>query len=117
VLAVVSNFDQTPLLPQSACDWRETLEYAFSIALAYGAGNMLGLFLFRLLPSKIAAAGQPSRAALGTARLLGRHGGEDALRRRARRILEVSKAVMPLGGLVISMGASLYTGRKGLLAN
>ena len=117
MLAVVGYLDQAPVLPQSARDWRETVEYALSIALAYGAGNMLGLVLFRLLPRKIAAAGQPSSAAFRIARLLGKHVGEDALRRRARRIQELSKAMMPLAGLLVSAGASLYAGLKGLLAH
>ncbi len=117
MLAVVGCIDQAPVLPRSARDWHETLEYALSIALAYGAGNMLGLVMFRLLPNKIAAAGQPSSAAFRIARLLGRHVGEDALRRRARRIQELSKAVVPLLGLLMSAGASLYTGLKGLLGN
>jgi hypothetical protein len=117
MLAIVGYVDETPVLPQSARDWRETLEYALSIALAYGAGNLLGLVLFRLLPTKMAAAGQPSSAAFRIARLLGRHVGEDALRRRARRIQELSKAMAPLAGLLISAGASLYTGLKSLLGN
>jgi hypothetical protein len=117
MLAVVGHIDQAPVLPQSARDWHETLEYALSIALAYGAGNRLGLVLFRLLATKIAAAGQPPSAAFRIARLLGRHASEDALRRRARRIQELSKAVAPLAGLLMSVGASLYTGLKGLLGN
>jgi hypothetical protein len=117
MLAIVGYLDGTPLLPQSARDWRETFEFVLSIALAYGAGNTLGLVLFRLLPTQIAAAGQPSRAAFRIARLLGRHLSDDALRRRARRIQELSKALMPLAGLLASASASLYTGLKGLLGN
>jgi hypothetical protein len=117
MLATVGLIDQAPVLPQTARDWRETIEYALSIALAYGAGNMLGLVLFRLLPTKIAAAGQPSSAALRIAAMLGRHVGDDGLRRRARRIQELSKAVVPILGLAISAGASLYTGLRGLLGN
>ena len=85
--------------------------------MAYGAGDTLGLVMFRLLPSKMAAAGQPSSAAFRIARLLGRHVGEDSLRRRARRIQELSKAVAPLVGLLMTMSASLYTGLMGLLRN
>jgi len=117
MLAIVGYADQTSVLPQSARDWRETLEYALSIALAYGAGNTFGLVVFRLLPTKIAAAGQPSRTAFRMARLLGRHASEESLRRRARRIQELMKAVPPLVGLLLSIGASLYTGLKGLLEN
>jgi hypothetical protein len=117
MLTVVGYMDRAPVLPQSMRDWRETLEYGLSIALAYGAGNMLGLVIFRLLPTKIAAAGQPSSAAFRIARWLGRHVGDDALRRRARRIQELAKALTPLAGLLATAGASLYTGLKGLLGN
>jgi len=117
MLAIVSYVDQTPMLPQSARDWREMLEYSLSIALAYSAGNTLGLVIFRLLPTKIAATSQPGGAARRIARLLGRNVGEDSLRRRARRIQEFSKAAVPLIGLLISVTASLYTGLKGLLGN
>jgi hypothetical protein len=117
MLVVVGYVDHAPMLPQSARDWRETLEFSLSIALAYGAGDTLGLVLFRLLPSKIAAVGQPSHAAFRIARLLGRHVSDESLRRRARRIQELLKAVAPLAGLLTTMGASLYTGLKGLLGN
>jgi hypothetical protein len=115
MLTIVGYVDQTSILPQSARDWRETLEYALSIALAYGAGNMFGLVVFRLLPSQIAAAGQPSRMAFRMARLLGRHATDESLRRRARRIQDLMKAVPPVIGLLLSIGGSLYTGLKGLL--
>jgi hypothetical protein len=117
MLAVVGYVDHAPVLPQSLRDWRETVEFGLSIALAYGAGDMLGLVMFRLLPSRMAAAGQPGGAAFRIARLLGRHGGEDSLRRRAWRIQELSKAMAPLAGLLTTVGASLYTGLKGLLGN
>jgi hypothetical protein len=117
MLALVSYIDQAPMLPQSARDWRETLEYATSIALSYAAGNTLGLFIFRMLPTKIAASGQPSSTAFRIAQLLGGHVGEAALRRRARRIQELSKTVGPLAGLLTTVSASLYTGLKGLLGN
>jgi hypothetical protein len=61
--------------------------------------------------------GQPSHAAFRIARLLGRHVSDESLRRRARRIQELLKAVAPLAGLLTTMGASLYTGLKGLLGN
>jgi hypothetical protein len=117
MLAVVGYVDQVPVLPQTARDWRETLEFAFSIALAYGAGNTLGLVMFRLLPTRIAATGQPNPAALRIARLLDRQASKDALRRRARHIQELSRAALSLIGLLMSVGASLYTGLKGLLGN
>jgi hypothetical protein len=116
MLCVVAAIDRVPVLPASARDWRETLEYALSIALAYGAGNVLGLTIFRLLPTR-ASSGQPSRAALAIARMLGHDIGPNALRRRARRVQNFLKTLMPLTGLLISGGASLYTGLKNLFGN
>jgi hypothetical protein len=114
MLSVVGLLDHVSILPQTARDWRETFEYGFSIALAYIAGNFLALFAFRMLPSRIAAAGKPGIAAFKVAQLLGRHVGDDALRRRARRIQELLKTAGPAAGLLATTGASLYTGLKGL---
>lgn len=117
MLAVVGYVDQVAVLPDSMRDWLETLEYGLSIALAYGAGNLLALLLFRLLPGKIGGTGKPSIAAMQLARLLGRQVGDEALRRRARRIQEMLKALGPFAGLLATAGASVYTGLKGLLGN
>lgn len=115
MLGIVGYIDLTSVLPQSARDWRETFEYALSIALAYGAGNLLGLVLFRNLPSQIAAAGQPSGAEFWIARLLGRNVVADTLRRRARRIQEPLKALVPLsagvGRCFALQGAEKLTGK------
>jgi hypothetical protein len=113
--AIVGYSDHTPVLPQAAREWRETLEYTLSIALAYGAGNTLGLLVFRLLPTKIAASGRPGSMAFRIARLLGRTATDESLRRRARRIQELMKAVPPLIGLILSISVSLYSGLKVLL--
>jgi hypothetical protein len=117
MLAVVGYLDKVPVLPQTIRDWRETFEFALSIALAYSAGNTLGFVIFRLLPSRIATTGRPNAAAFRIARLLDRQAGRDSLRRRARHIQELSKAALSLIGLLASVGASLYTGLKGLLGN
>jgi hypothetical protein len=115
MLAVVGLVDRVPVLPQTARDWSEAIEYGLSITLAYDAGDMLALVVFRLLPSRMATAGQPSSAAFRLARLLGRHVGEETLRRRARRIQEIMRATVPLIGLLLTIGGSLWTGLKHLL--
>ncbi len=117
MLAVVSYLDQVQLLPQTPRDWRETLEFVLSIALAYGAGDMLGLVIFQLLPTRMATTGRPNPAALRLARFLDRQATKDSLRRRARYIQELSAAGMSLIGLLMSASASVYTGLKGLLGN
>jgi hypothetical protein len=115
MLAVIGFLDGVSILPDTSRDWREVLEYAASIALAYASGNLLALLAFRLLPSTMASAGQPSVAAYHVARLLGPHLGEDAQRRRARRIQELIRTVGPMIGLVTTAGGSIYAGLKGIL--
>jgi len=115
--AVIHLIDGVPVLPETMRDWRETLEYALSIALAYAAGNILALITFQILPSTMVSAGQPNAAAMQLARLLGQHVGEDALRRRARRIQDLMKTVGPAIGLLTTVGGSIYAGLKGILGN
>jgi hypothetical protein len=114
MLSVVGLLDHVPIVPQTARDWRETFEYGLSITLAYVAGNFLALFAFRMLPGRIARVGKPSIAAFQVAQLLGRHVGEDTMRRRARRIQELLRTAGPAVGLLSTIGASLYTGLKGV---
>jgi hypothetical protein len=117
MLAVIGYLDGVPIVPASVREWREAAEYATSIALAYGTGNILALLTFHLLPSTMATAGQPNAAAFHVARMLGQHVGEEALRRRARRIQELSKTVGPVIGLLTTAGGAIYTGLKGILGN
>ena len=51
----------------------------------------------------------------GPARLLGRHVGEEQLRRRARLIQDLARTVVPLLGVAATAIGSLYTGLKGIL--
>ncbi|MDR3466541.1 MAG: hypothetical protein P4M07_11400 [Xanthobacteraceae bacterium] len=117
MLAVIGYIDSVSVVPQSWREWREALEYASSIALAYGAGNLLALLTFRLLPQTMAAAGQPNAAALQVARLLGQHVGEETLRRRARRIQDLMKTAGPMIGLLTTATGSIYAGLKGILGS
>jgi len=117
MLAVIGYLDGVSVLPQSFREWREALEYATSIALAYGTGNLLALSLFELLPSTMASAGRPNAAAFQAARLLGEHVGEETLRRRARRIQDLMKTAGPLIGLLTTAGGSVYAGLKGILGS
>jgi hypothetical protein len=117
MLVVVGLLDDVPVLPQTARDWREAIEFMFSIALAYGAGNTLGQVVLGLLPTRIAATGRPNPSALRIARLLDRQASEATLRRRARHVQELSSKALSLVGLLMSVSASLYTGLKSLLAN
>jgi hypothetical protein len=117
MLAVIGYLDGVPVLPDSGRDWREALQYAASIALAYGTGNLLALLAFHVLPSTMATTGQPSAVAFHLARMLGQHVGEDALRRRARRIQDLMKTAGPTMGLLTTAAGSIYAGLKGILGS
>jgi hypothetical protein len=116
MLAVVGYIDKVPILPDTPREWREAIEYALSIMLAYVTGDLLATLILRLLPNAMAASGRPSATAVRLARMLGQH-GPDVMRRRARRIQELIKTIGPLAGLVATAGGSIYTGLKSVLGN
>jgi hypothetical protein len=115
MLAVTAYVDGVDVLPSNWREWREALEYGSSIALAFGAGNLLAMLIFQVLPRTISAKGKPNAAAYKFARLLGEHVGEQALRRRARLIQDVLRTVGPLIGFFATAAGSIYTGLKGFL--
>jgi len=114
MLSVVSYVDGTPIVPASFREWRETIEYGLSIALSFLTGNILVILVLWLLPNTIAAGGKPNAAAYRMARMLGRHVGEETMRRRARRIQDLMQTVGPIGGVVAAAAGSIYTGLKGV---
>ena len=115
MLCVVSYFDGTPIVPANYREWQETVEYGLSIALSFLTGNILVTVLLWLLPTTIAAGDRPSAAAYRVARMLGRHVGEDTMRRRARHIQDLFRTVGPIGGVIFTAAGSVYTGLKGVL--
>lgn len=54
-------------IPVSQGEWREAAEYATSICLALVTGNILGILILEIIPSTLAKAGRPSRAAFAVA--------------------------------------------------
>jgi hypothetical protein len=115
MLTVIGIIDNVPIIPPTFLEWRESLEYGLSIALAFLTGNILALLVFVALPSSIASGGKPSAAAFRIARMLGQHVGEEGLRRRARRIQDLMQTLGPLGGVLATAAGSAYTGLKGIL--
>lgn len=113
---LVSHFqDGDPIIPKDWFEWREAIQYALSIALAFGVGNIIANVIFLVLPSTIAASGQPNAAAFRIARMLGQHVGQEGLRRRARRIQDLMHTVGPLAGLAATAAGSVYAGLKGVM--
>jgi hypothetical protein len=90
MLAVTAFVDGINLSPSNWREWREVLEYGTSIALAFGAGNILATLLFQTLPR--------------------------TLRRRAGLIQDVLRIAGPLLGFLAAVFGSIYTGLKGMLA-
>ena len=115
-MLLVSHFhDGDPILPKDWFEWKETMQYMVSIALAFGVGNIMANVVFLVLPSTIAASGQPNAAAFRIARMLGQHVGQEGLRRRARRIQDLMHTVGPLAGLAATAAGSIYAGLKGVM--
>ena len=117
MLAVTARLDDVNFLPSNWYEWREVLEYATSIALAFGAGNILATLLFQVLPHTFSSRGKPNAAAYWIARLLGQHVGKEALRRRARLVQDTFRTIGPLIGFLVTASGSVYAGLKGFFAN
>jgi hypothetical protein len=117
MLTVTGVNDGVPILPTSRGEWREVFEYAASIALAFGTGNILGGVVFRVLPRILSQGGKPNAAAFRMARLLGQHVGEEQLRRRARLIQDLLQTAGPLAGVLVTAVGSIYAGLKGVIGS
>jgi hypothetical protein len=117
MLIVTGINDSVPIVPASVVEWREVGEYLASIGLAFLSGNVLGMVIFRILPSTLAQGGKPNAIAFKAARLLGEHVGEEQMRRRARLIQELAQTVGPLIGAGAGLAGSLYTGLKGVIGS
>ena len=112
---IVGVHDNVPILPSSAIEYHELFEFGLSIALAFGVGNIVANVIFLVLPSTIAASGQPNAAAFRIARMLGHHVGQEGLRRRARRIQDLMHTAGPIAGLAATAAGSVYAGLKGVM--
>jgi hypothetical protein len=117
MLIAIGVVDKVPIVPDTPREWREAVEYALSIMLAYLTGNLLAMLILRSLPNAMAASGRPSAVAVRLARMFGQHVGPEVMRRRARRIQELIKTLGPLAGLVATAGGSIYTGLKSVLGH
>ena len=114
MLTVTGFNDHVPILPGPWVEWREVIEYAASIALAFVTGNIIGILIFEVLPKTMAQGGKPNALAYSIARLLGQHVGEEQLRRRARIIQDLMVTAGPLAGIVATAAGSMYAGLKGV---
>jgi hypothetical protein len=115
MLTVVGFIDNVPILPDNPIDWRETLEYALSIALANVTGATIALLLRRLLPQQLDARQAPGPLAIKIAQMISHHVGERALRRRAQKIQNNFRLVGTAAGALIAGAGSIYTGIRAVI--
>ena len=115
MLAVIGIIDKVPIIPDTVRDWRETVEYMVSIALAMITGNILALALFRVLPKTMSGKRKVNPVATRLAVLMGSGVGKNALRRRAEKIEDLMRAVAAAGAAAGTAAGSVYTGVRALL--
>jgi len=114
MLTIVALIDRVPILPESARDWRETLEYVASIALANVTGAVIAILARRMLPRTLDAGRSPSPAAMIIAQSVGRHVGDQALRRRAQKIQDNFGTIATAAAALAAGAGSIYTGIRAL---
>jgi hypothetical protein len=109
--------DNVSLLPENFQEWRETIEYAASIALAFITGNILALVTRNTLPKTVSANARPNPLAMRIAVNLGPNVGSQALRRRAERIHGMMVRAGSLGGAAGTAVGTVYTGVRSLIGS
>jgi hypothetical protein len=115
MLMIVGWSDNVPVVPENFREWREALEYAASIMLAFVTGDVLASLIQRMLPSTLDATNAPGAAAMMLARVTGRHMGKAALRRRAQKIQTGFGTVRTAIGALATATGSIYTGIRFLM--
>jgi hypothetical protein len=113
--AIIAYIDNIPIMPENLREWRETAEYAVSIALAFLTGNILATMARNILPKHVAGPQQPSAVAMRIATVISPHVGKHALRRRAEKIEGLVKTAGPVGAAVGSAAGTIYTGVRALI--
>jgi hypothetical protein len=114
--AIIGYTDSVPIMPQNFQEWRETTEYAVSIALATLTANIIATMVRNILPRHAVGRRQPSAMAIRIAMLIGPHIGQQALRRRAEKIGGLIKTATSVGAAVGSAAGTVYTGVRALIA-
>jgi hypothetical protein len=114
--AIVGITDDVPILPQNFREWRETSEYALSIALATLTGNIIATSVQSMLPKHVVGRRRPSKLALRVAQMIGPPVGTQALRRRAEKIGGLLRTAGSLGAATGSAAGTIYTGVRALIA-
>jgi hypothetical protein len=113
---IIGYIDEIPVMPQNTQEWRETIEYATSIALATLTGYLLAILLRNILHQQTLERGRPSATAIRIAAMAGPNVGRQALRRRAERIGGMITILKSIGSALGSAGGMVYTGVRVFVA-
>jgi hypothetical protein len=100
-----------PVLPASAKEWQDFVEYSISIVLATVTGNVLASFVGRTLPLSESAGDGFSMIAYAIIRKVGPNLSGDILVTRLQSIERLLKA----GTAIVMAAGTLYTALKGVL--
>jgi hypothetical protein len=112
---IIGYTDNVPIMPHNFREWRETIEYAVSIALATLTGNILATTARDILRNQAAGREQPSAIAMRVAMLISPHFGKQALRRRAKNIHDMMQTAVSAAAAVGSAAGTVYTGFRALI--
>ncbi len=114
---IVGYVDNLPILPENAREWRETIEYAASIALAMLTGNLLAAIARNMLPRSVSKSVQPSPLAMRLALIVSPHVGKQTQRRRAERIETMLAKAGSVGAALGAASGTVYTGIRALASS
>jgi hypothetical protein len=115
MLTVIGIIDRVPIIPDTARDWRETVEYMVSIALAGVTGSILALVAQRLLSQTLSASNQPNGMAMTITKVLWPHVGDASIRRRAEKVESIIQTLTASGAAIGTAAGSVYTGVRALI--
>jgi hypothetical protein len=115
MLTIVGYTDNVPILPENALEWREALEYAVSIMLAYVTGNVLAALVERMLPRTLDATSAPNPMVVHAVRIFGGPASSQTLRRRAQKVSDNLGKIGTALGALGTAGASIYSGLRVLM--
>ena len=110
MLSVTATIDKVPVLPQDLRDWRETLEYVLSIALAFVTGLLIGEYRSRRTLAEV----KQNRVVLLLARAFTpNEEGKLGIEKAYKKVTKMVDAVAP----VTTGAASFYAGIKTYLGS
>ena len=110
MLGVTAMIDKVPLMPQDLRDWRETMEYVLSIALAFVTGLLLGKYKAHQNIEQV----QKNRFVLLLSRALTPNDeGKLGIEKAYKKVNKMVEAVTPAA----TGAASIYAGIKAFLGD